>query len=723
MRIYPDETVYSICSRIHALSGESHALGTMDRIFKRRSDTAHVIWKTGLQQLAEYLEKDITEILDKHSFFPYFDKFCIQEKKQRLKDILCNGQGNVSKLLGYQKYSNSILFLCPECAVEDVRQFGEPYWHRNHQLPGSLVCYKHNVRLVNECKICKEQLKSKPLEWLAAPIFCSNGHYLLKSVPNESERLLFIARENNYILNLQQSLSLEEIKEKLIKFAKLKGYLNINSSVVNYKKLYQDLLHEFPKSILFEIDDQIKEKSEDLWLRRVFWRTKNYSRYPPNYIILIIYLQESMQNFKEDDAELRPFGIGPWPCKNTICKQYNKEIIMDTSLTNPNKFIVGTFKCPECGFSYTRHTSNYIFHAAGENMKVQTIKETGHLWEGKFEDLLQKDGVIYIKSIAKELNVGPRFISSRLRNHISQLERFTKCRLTDTKQIHRDKILRMVDTQPGIKRTEVIQKARAAYQWLQRNDIVWLNEVLPKDNSPTTLEQRRTKMLTIVSKNPGLSRNEMKKIDITTYEWLIQNDYDWIKTILPPIRSKEVFHKGIKPEDRREAYLQLRQKYPEYSKTEIINLDPNNYSWLRQNDRQWLVEHQPSTKKSNDLSKLSLEERRSAFINILTNNPTAIRKDLRRLAGNNYIYLQRRDAEWFKKQLPELNKKEVLSKQQLSKEQRRNLFLQLRSLNPNMTRSQLKQENMSNYAWLFRNDKDWLFSNSPPIRTRSETKY
>lgn len=722
MRIYPDETVYSICSRVHALAGGASALSTMSRIFKRSSGTAHVIWKTGLRQLAEYLGKDITEILDKHSFFPYFDKFCLKEKKQRLKDTLCNGQGNVPRLLGIQKYSGSLLFLCPECACEDVRQFGEPYWHRSHQLPGSFVCYKHNIRLVNECSVCKEQLKSKPFEWSAAPTFCKNGHYLLNPVPNESKRLLCIARENDYLLNLQRNISLEEIKEKINKFARLEGYLNIGSSVVNYKKLYQDLQNEFPKNILFEIDDQIKEEKEDLWLRKVFWKTKNCSRYPPNYIILIIYLKESIQNFLGDDAELRPFGVGPWPCKNTICTQYDKEIIADTYITKPSRHIIGTFKCPECGFSYTRHTSNINFFASEENMKVQTIKETGHLWNDKFEGLLQKEGAIYIKSIAKELNVGPGFINTRLRNRITQLEGFTKSRQTDTKKLHRNKILRIVDMQPGITRTEVIRKARAAYNWLRENDNVWINEVLPED-APTTIEQRRYKMSTIVSDNPGLSRNELKKIDITTYEWLIQNDYDWIKTILPAIRSERVFQKGIKPEVRREAYLQLRQKYPEYSKTDIINLDPNNYQWLRLNDRQWLSEHQPPPKKSINISKLSLEERRAALIDIINNNPNALRKDLSRLAGNNYTYLQRRDTDWFKKLLPELNKKEVLSKQKLSKEQRRELFLQLRSLDPEMTRSQLKLENTSNYVWLFRNDKDWLFSNSPPIRTRSDIKY
>ena len=720
MRLYPDETVYSICSRIHASSGEPYAISTMDRVFKGRSTTAHVIWKTGLQQLADFLGRDVAEIIENHSFLPYFDKFCLQEKKQRLKDILIYGQGNVPKLLGYQKYSNSSLFLCPKCAEDDIKQFGEPYWHRSHQLPGSLVCFKHNVRLVNECRICKEQLMSKPFEWVATPTICSNGHFLLEPVNNENECLLSIAVENDYILNLKQDISFEEVQKKLIKFARLKRYLNINSSVVNYKRLYQELLCQFPQSMLREIDHQIKG-NEDLWLRRVFWKKRYCSRYPPSYIIVIIYLKETMQKFLEDDAETRPFGKGPWPCKNLICSQYNGQTIMEISLTTSYKLIIGTFKCPECGFSYTRHTSNIDFYENEENTKIQTIKETGHLWDEKLEDLLQKDEVIYVKSIAKELNVGTCFITRRLRNRITELDGLTKSKLTDTKQIHRNKILKVMAAQPGIKRSDVIKTARAAYQWLRVNDSEWIYEVLPKDDL-VTLEQRRAKMLTIVNMYPGLSRNELKKIDITTYEWLIKNDYDWIKTILPAVRSKRLFYNDKNLEDRRASYLQLRQVYPLYSKTEIIKLDPSNYQWLRQYDREWLIEHQPQPKKSYASLNVSLEERRSEFIQILLNNPQALRNDLKRLCGNNYTYLQRRDTEWFKKQLPELSEKRASTKQKLSKEQRRNLYLELIKLHPEMSRTQLKQHDGSNYAWLYRNDKDWLFTNSPPIRTRSETK-
>lgn len=37
---------------------------------------------------------------------------------------------------------------CHECIVEDCNQFGEPYWHISHQIPGIHICHKHYSRLL-----------------------------------------------------------------------------------------------------------------------------------------------------------------------------------------------------------------------------------------------------------------------------------------------------------------------------------------------------------------------------------------------------------------------------------------------------------------------------------------------------------------------------------------------------------------------------------------------
>lgn len=719
IKLYPDETIYSFCARIHASSGDTSVIRTLDRLFEKKSDTTNTIWKTGISQLATYIGVDVSELLDKHSFYPYFRKFCSKDKEKELKDVLLYGDGNPSKLIGLNlRFSNSALYLCPNCAGEDTQKYGEPYWHRSHQLPGSLVCYKHNVRLIKGCNSCDAQFtSSKNLCFTITPLICSNGHFL-DSITNDSLSLLTLARENDYILNTSLAFSLEEVQEKIRKFARLQGYLNVNSSVVKYNKVYSDLLKLYPQHILEEIDEHIIDR-DDNWLRSVFWNSKMCSKFPPHYVMVMIFLRNSVQSFIQDNADFHLFGSGPWECKNIICLNFDSKIITGISYTESKKFIVGTFQCPHCKFSYTRHSRLNDFDEE-DVMKVQTIKETGPLWDEKLEELLQRKDIMYLNSIAKELNVSSRILLTRLKNRFSHLD-FVKSKQTDTRIIQRNKISGIIADNPKLTRAEVKEKCRPAFQWLIKNDKEWLNDLLPPHRQPITLEQRREKMLSCVANNPGLTRNELKKIDVTTYEWLVSNDYDWINSVLPAIRSKRVYQKNCSLEYRRGAYLQLREKYPDYSQTEIINLDTSNYQWLKMYDSDWLGQHQPPRKKGKTRhSKQSIDERRAAFISILESNPHALRKDLKRMCGNNYIYLERRDTEWFRKYQPLIRIQVNTAGRHMSKEQRRELFLEIRNQSPQMSRSQLKSLNNANYSWLLKNDKSWLHENTPPIRTRSK---
>lgn len=43
----------------------------------------------------------------------------------------------------------SVMRYCPVCYQEDLQLYGEPYWHRSHQLPDMQICTKHRCWLVD----------------------------------------------------------------------------------------------------------------------------------------------------------------------------------------------------------------------------------------------------------------------------------------------------------------------------------------------------------------------------------------------------------------------------------------------------------------------------------------------------------------------------------------------------------------------------------------------
>ena len=53
-----------------------------------------------------------------------------------------------------RKYVNHVgsLMVCPACAKEDIAAYHNPYYHRSHNMPGVVACWKHGVQLIPVAK-------------------------------------------------------------------------------------------------------------------------------------------------------------------------------------------------------------------------------------------------------------------------------------------------------------------------------------------------------------------------------------------------------------------------------------------------------------------------------------------------------------------------------------------------------------------------------------------
>lgn len=90
----------------------------------------------------------IDDVLANHTLLPFYLRFYDSAKKQKTVELLRSGKGagitNIhSKLPGVQEG----LKYCPQCYCDDMNRFGEPYWHREHQIPLMPMCPKHHIVL------------------------------------------------------------------------------------------------------------------------------------------------------------------------------------------------------------------------------------------------------------------------------------------------------------------------------------------------------------------------------------------------------------------------------------------------------------------------------------------------------------------------------------------------------------------------------------------------
>ena len=156
---YRDELIYSVIARYHVYSGNPGHIHTLEDLFNTRGITSSIEFQGNLDSLIRnlplYSNISSESIINEHTLFPYYAAFVPKDRAQKAIEIMKNG--NLSKVyimlgmltMGRKNQSLQFLRHCPECLKEDISLYGESYWHRVHQIPGTSICLKHNSYLLD----------------------------------------------------------------------------------------------------------------------------------------------------------------------------------------------------------------------------------------------------------------------------------------------------------------------------------------------------------------------------------------------------------------------------------------------------------------------------------------------------------------------------------------------------------------------------------------------
>lgn len=89
------------------------------------------------------------EVLIRHTLLPYYTRFFSAEKKRQVWHALCSGHGSgITSVRTQMPDGAEGLKYCPVCYHSDTTRYGEPYWHREHQIPLLPLCPTHKIPLV-----------------------------------------------------------------------------------------------------------------------------------------------------------------------------------------------------------------------------------------------------------------------------------------------------------------------------------------------------------------------------------------------------------------------------------------------------------------------------------------------------------------------------------------------------------------------------------------------
>lgn len=93
-----------------------------------------------------------SDLVQQHTLFPIYSPFLPPDRAQALAAFMRStpeGPEVLPMPRSINRNPDGGLRVCPRCLREDLKQTGEPWWRRAHNVPGILVCAKHRVFLVS----------------------------------------------------------------------------------------------------------------------------------------------------------------------------------------------------------------------------------------------------------------------------------------------------------------------------------------------------------------------------------------------------------------------------------------------------------------------------------------------------------------------------------------------------------------------------------------------
>lgn len=404
--LFKDELLYSGIARYHQHSGNQSQKQTIRDLFGNRLVCATVDLPSHLKLLANKIQNvyTVSELIEKHTLLPYYSHFMDQDKCERLKALMVEGstEGVVHVSLGLPaghvkppKY----LRCCPSC-YEENKVFGEPYWHRSHQLPGVVICREHGVLL----KVSKIAFTTNDHKFKFVPLSKIGIEELIDIIvdPGWTEILQNISEESFRMLKSSSTQQVPNYRPWVLQ----SGYLTVGGKI-RFDRLISDFRNHYGDKFLQFLSCEIDSGQSDTWLHKAIRGDEGITQ-PLRHLLLL--------RFFGCDSDSRilleqkgPFGLGPWPCLNKAADHYREEVIKECVVTrcSSTKLPVGTFSC-SCGFVYSRRgpDKNEI-----DKYKIGRIKSFGPVWLKKLKVL--NEGSTSLRKRAAILGVDPMTVKNQ----------------------------------------------------------------------------------------------------------------------------------------------------------------------------------------------------------------------------------------------------------------------------------------------------------------------
>ncbi len=493
---YKDEILYSTLARYHLRSGNTSYKATMKDIYGDYDLTAVMDLPANINRLIENMpiENKYTpqDIIYNHTLYPLYCSFLSLDRAEKVfNSMMKSNGGDIYSRAGLMASSitmNRYFMYCPKCMKEDLDDYGEYYWHRVHQVPCITLCPKH------KCFLCESEVEVRGFNKYEYKIptinNCVNRNGKRSVSDKEIEKLIVIGENIQLLLENKNKFPhkpTEWFKLQYINHLKRKGLANINDNIY-MKQFLKCFVDYYGDNLLNLMQSSVDINNDFNWLSDMA-RNKNKTSHVIRHLLLIQFLEVSLEDLFKSKYEFKPFGNGPWLCFNKAAEHYQQPVVEDLKIKYDAKYkiTIGTFIC-KCGFVYTRRGNVYF---EGDNYSFSRIKRFGHVWEEKLKELVVTN--LSLRETARRLGVDPATVKKYtlkffgkgswckedIRNNEDTSKKNTQDTLNDKRLPYRKEWLKLLQQYPDKSKKALREINAAVYIWLYRNDKEWLN-----NNSP-----------------------------------------------------------------------------------------------------------------------------------------------------------------------------------------------------------------------------------------------
>lgn len=500
---YPDECYYSVLCRYHVRSGNEFAGSTVTELFGNCQCLTSMIYIPRRLDLFEkwfpYGVLDREKMALHHTMYPYCATHYTRKIVDEMQEVMGGKAAGTSlerqMLLKIRGLWQPYLRHCPDCMEQDMKIYGETYWHRLHQLPGVAICPKHGIRIQDS------EFSTKETTYRFYPATEIRGLENRAGLyPHANEYMgeyIRIAESCQWLLNNGHFFEgCENINLKYKEVMISQGLTTVQG-IIYRERLLDSICSFYEDGFLKDVTGKNGQESLS-WLSYVTCSMAEHLQ-PLEHVLMMNFLAGSAASFYEMKIQNEPYGKPVWPCVNRHCPHYGKEGISSVRISYMNGLCIGHFRCDYCGMSFQRSNPDKKFKEYIGHVKID---EYGNLWRAKLQEYLE-DEKFPMAQLHKKMYCSIKRIQIESQNlgyvYSEEIKRHRAARIsgTEAERLYREQAEEALGAVSELSIKEFRAKYPRAYGWFYDNDKQWLAANLVKEREKSCWKERDIKYLKI----------------------------------------------------------------------------------------------------------------------------------------------------------------------------------------------------------------------------------